>query len=158
MGELSYTVGGDSNLVSFKSAARMPITSLKAHFKPKQDLHGYSKPWPAGGGKNLLKNTRTIGTTEILGLTITVYSNGSILINGTASGESGLTVCNSITLSAGSYILSGCPAGGSINSYSLDTYSGILVYDYGDGISFSLEQETTFKVRISFVEGAVLII
>ena len=53
MGELSYTVGGDSNLVSFKSAARVPITSLKAHFKPKQDLHGYSKPWPAGSGKNL---------------------------------------------------------------------------------------------------------
>lgn len=53
MGELSYTVGGDSNLVSFKSATRVPITSLKAHFKPKQDLHGYSKPWPAGGGKNL---------------------------------------------------------------------------------------------------------
>lgn len=53
MGNISHTVGGDSNLVSFKSAARVPITSLKAHFKPKQDLHGYSKPWPAGGGKNL---------------------------------------------------------------------------------------------------------
>ena len=53
MGELSYTVGGDSNLVSFKSAARVPITSLKAYFKPKQNLHGYSKPWPAGGGNNI---------------------------------------------------------------------------------------------------------
>ena len=61
MGELSYTVGGDSNLVSFKSAARVPITSLKAHFKPKQDLHGYSKPWPAGGGNNIWDEEWEVG-------------------------------------------------------------------------------------------------
>lgn len=60
MGELSYTVGGDSNLVSFKSAARVPITSLKAHFKPKRDLHGYSRAWPAGGGKNLFNKENSI--------------------------------------------------------------------------------------------------
>lgn len=51
MGNLTHTVSGD--IASFRSAARVPIESLKCHFKPKQDLHGYSKPWPGGGGKNL---------------------------------------------------------------------------------------------------------
>jgi hypothetical protein len=69
MGAISHTVDGDSNLVSFKSAARVPITSLKAHFKPKQDLHGYSKPWPAGGGKNLFNENTPIETGQY-------YDNG----------------------------------------------------------------------------------
>ena len=54
MAHLNYTIGGNSNLVSFKSAARVPIDSLKVHFKPIQDLRGYDHPWPAGGGKNLI--------------------------------------------------------------------------------------------------------
>jgi len=29
-----------------------PIRECKVHFEPKQDLHGYDSPWPAGGGKN----------------------------------------------------------------------------------------------------------
>ena len=57
MGSLTHTVGGSDNLVSFKSAARVPIESLKTYFKPKQDLHGYSKPWGPGCGKNLLDTT-----------------------------------------------------------------------------------------------------
>lgn len=44
MGNLSHTVGGDSNLVSFKSAARVPITSLKAHFSPIQEGEGTPSP------------------------------------------------------------------------------------------------------------------
>ena len=64
MGDLSYTTGGESNLVSFKSAARVPITSLKAHFQPKQDLHGYGKPWPAGGGNNIWDEEWEIGSLD----------------------------------------------------------------------------------------------
>lgn len=30
-----------------------PMKSLKVAIDPVQDLHGYEKPWPAGGGKNL---------------------------------------------------------------------------------------------------------
>ena len=59
MGNLTHTVSGD--IASFRSAARVPIESLKCHFKPKQDLHGYDKPWPAGGGKNLITSTEYTG-------------------------------------------------------------------------------------------------
>ena len=62
MGELTYTVGGANNLTSFRTAARVPITNAKAYFKPTQDLHGYDKPWPAGGGKNLLNTENATPT------------------------------------------------------------------------------------------------
>ena len=83
MDELSYTVGGDSNLVSFKSAARVPITSLKAHFKPKQDLHGYSKPWPAGGGKNLYDVVHdTISNYTIINSSFEIVTNEYFALSG----------------------------------------------------------------------------
>lgn len=44
MGNLSHTVGGTDNLVSFKSAARVPIDSLKVHFKPIQEGEGDPSP------------------------------------------------------------------------------------------------------------------
>ena len=45
------------SLVSFKSPAMTDITSAKVYFEPVQDLHGYSNPWPAGGGKNLFDSS-----------------------------------------------------------------------------------------------------
>lgn len=44
MGKLTHTVGGNSNLVSFRSAARVPITSLKVHFSPVQEGEGTPSP------------------------------------------------------------------------------------------------------------------
>lgn len=44
MGNLSHTIGGTDNLVSFKSAARVPIDSLKVHFKPIQEGEGDPSP------------------------------------------------------------------------------------------------------------------
>ena len=42
MGSISHTVSGD--IASFKSAARVPITSLKCHFKPVQEGSGDPSP------------------------------------------------------------------------------------------------------------------
>ena len=39
------------NPVSF-TARNAPLKQLKVAFSPKQDLHGYDSPWPAGGGAN----------------------------------------------------------------------------------------------------------
>ena len=44
MGNLSHTVGGNANLVSFKSAARVPITSAKCEFLPVQEGEGTPSP------------------------------------------------------------------------------------------------------------------
>lgn len=47
----SDTASGDS--ATFPDGAKnVPVDELVTTIVPQQDLHGYSKPWPAGGGKN----------------------------------------------------------------------------------------------------------
>lgn len=41
------------NYLTFNTDMEMPLTSGRVYFTPKQDLHGYSKPWVGGAGKNL---------------------------------------------------------------------------------------------------------
>lgn len=49
------TVGSEETggLASFKSYIKAPVKKIEIPFGPKQDLHDYDHPWPAGGGKNL---------------------------------------------------------------------------------------------------------
>ena len=49
-GELKAVTG---NPISVSDALAKPAESLSIEILPQQDLHGYSNPWPAGGGKNL---------------------------------------------------------------------------------------------------------
>ena len=71
-------------IASFDDGAdSMPVKKLVAQIKPVQDLHGYDNPWPAGGGKNLIKNTAQSQT--INGLTITINADGSVTVKGTAT-------------------------------------------------------------------------
>lgn len=51
-GAEQHTYQGE--IVNFSTLAGDKITSARADFHPIQDLHGYSSPWPAGGGVNLL--------------------------------------------------------------------------------------------------------
>ena len=44
-------VTGD--IVSITDAAAYPAEGLEFSVEPVQDLHGYDRPWPGGGGKNL---------------------------------------------------------------------------------------------------------
>ena len=51
------------NPVSFSSPGGA-LRRLCLRLTPQQDLHGYSAPWPAGGGKNLLPDKTADNTTE----------------------------------------------------------------------------------------------
>lgn len=42
-------------IATFPDGSEFPVKVLTAAISPVQDLHGYGNPWPAGGGKNLLK-------------------------------------------------------------------------------------------------------
>lgn len=42
-------------IAHIEDGAAAPVKSLTVGIEPVQDLHGYDNPWPAGGGKNLLK-------------------------------------------------------------------------------------------------------
>ena len=112
------------NVVTFVNGADdVPLKKCEASIEPIQDLHGYSKPWGPGCGKNLIPDTlsllkarNTAGTwsnnvyTSNSGLVYTVNSNGTITVNGTTTSASYFTYVNSETafsIDAGSYVLHG---------------------------------------------------
>lgn len=96
----------------------IPMTSVLATMNPIQDLNGYDKPWPGGGGKNLLNNT---GSSETInGITWTVNSDGTITATGTATANSGFAITLSETdlPRETNLYFSGCPSGGSSSKYN----------------------------------------
>jgi len=71
------------NIVEIEPGIGDRVTGLTVPFIPIQDLHGYSHPWPAGGGKNkvLISSENDIGVLPIVHRT---YDNGIITISGTS--------------------------------------------------------------------------
>ena len=104
-----------ASLQNFKTDVIAPLKECKVHFSPVQDLHGYSKPWPAGGGKNIAKpyDNSYVSSTYVS----FDYSaaNGTFRCYGTASASSthsSPSATNAVnngaafTLPAGTYTLS----------------------------------------------------
>lgn len=56
---------GPAAIASFVDGADgMPIKKLVANIEPVQDLHGYNNPWPAGGWKNLIDDSKLYVATD----------------------------------------------------------------------------------------------
>ena len=52
-------------IASFSDGAdAVPLTSLIANIDPKQDLHGYSKPWAPGAGSNIWDEETELGSID----------------------------------------------------------------------------------------------
>lgn len=87
------------------------------------------------GAKNLLKITATSRT--ISGVTFTVNDDSTVTVNGTSTSLVDI-VLGSIIIPSGSYLMSGCPPGGSSATWALRTYKtgGPTYSDYGDGVHF----------------------
>lgn len=153
MARVTNTVSG--NPASFRSPGSVPIRSLKIHFDPVQDFNGYGKPWLGGAGKNLLKNNRAVGTNEYNGLTVVVYEDGHMKIDGTATITFGLNINTNLSLSSGSYVLSGCASGGSETTYALADTTNSNIIDFGSGCSFTLSDSSTLYIRIVILSGAI---
>ena len=126
-----------------------PIKSIKSDINPVQDLHGYSKPWSGGGGKNKLEVTAT--TQTINGITFTIDNEGVITTSGTFSENTNLAVTTNFFLKAGTYILNGCPSGGSYLRYVVrieNSSAQRLALDMGNGEQFTLAEDTYVWCRI----------
>ena len=85
------------------------LNDVSVTMQPIQDLHGYSSPWPAGGGKNKydLASAFTEGEEVTTNGVTAKFSNGYLKITGTNnSGSSFNIIYKSIsgTLGAGTYI------------------------------------------------------
>lgn len=149
------------NPVSISDGAEgMPLKKLQMEIVPKQDLHGYDKPWIGGAGKNLFPTFKE--PYETSQITTTFNTDGSITLNGTApSGRVSLPVISDpVTIAAGTtYILTGCPAGGDSSSYRIDIRSTPDALDpevgstceYGSGLTFTptTTHDVLFCVRIA---------
>jgi len=103
------------------------------------------------GAKNLLKPT--ISSSTINGVTLTVNSDGSISTSGTTNDYISISIASILGVldENETYILTGCPSGGSASTYRLylgyfpgnanlgnDYGSGVKFTPYVDGVTFTL--------------------
>ena len=94
------------------------------------------------------------------GITVTVNSDGSVKVNGTASELTVIPVATGIPVTAGNYYtLSGCPENGSLSTYRLamsqpsgDTYT-TTVYDTGSGKTVIQSADALVDISIHISSG-----
>lgn len=114
------------------------------------------------GAKNLLKNTATSQT--INGVTFTVNADKSVTVSGTATSNiTSFFLSREAPALTGNMVLSGCPAGGSFDTYRLDILDGtasgtVLFADYGEGtnVDWSLITTGKYTARIRIGVGTTV--
>lgn len=137
------TETASGSVASFETDISRKIPSLSADIIPVQDLNGYEKPWPGGGGKNKLAYPYYNTTKTLNGITWTDNGDGTITANGTATSVSQFSLTTSVLNSDyQGMILSGCPSGGSANTYqiSAQVYNSPwtqFAIDRGSGVTIS---------------------
>ena len=104
--------------------------------------------------KNLLKNT--VGTATQNGITFTHNSDGSVTCNGTATADTNYRYIITLPIDT-SFILSGCPTGGSTSTYNLfamdaDTWSKIY-RDTSSSVIFNTGTCSTWHFIIRVANG-----
>ena len=109
--------------------------------------------------KNLLPNAAVSSTVH--GITVTANEDGSITCDGTATTVAEITLYLDFSLSAGNYLLTGCPSGGGVASYCLRAWYSISgavtwIIDTGAGRNFTLTDTTTMRSSIVINSGQVL--
>ena len=108
-------------------------------------------------GKNFLENTGVSNTSN--GVTFTINDDKTILVDGNNDGTANSRfIINNYSLKAGTYILNGCPSGGSSTTYRLAIQKtsdlSILGLDTGSGSEqFTIDEATNVQVAIFIQKG-----
>lgn len=105
-------------------------------------------------GKNLFEIVATSTTSH--DVTFTINDDGSVIANGTASGDIYFEV-GTFDLS-GEYILSGCPAGGTDSTYFIDMVNfGVasIASEYGSSATLT-NDGTSLNIRIRIMSGTTV--
>ena len=120
------------------------MTAQKVSILPFQNLHGYANPWPAGGGKNLLPNTKS---ETYQGLNYTVRSDGGYDISGTLTVVTGgLVLYDSrdvLNIPPGSYRIVLIGQGEGIDHINLQAYVDGTSKYWGKGGTFTVSSTAT---------------
>lgn len=162
-------LGGSSSFTDTSDGTQAgPIHTLQAEGWAEQD----GTPSPdspqeirVARGRNLLPNN--VGSQTVRGVTFTVNADGSVTAKGTATANAQLNLksrlTDGFTLPTGTYVLSGCPNGGSSSKYELavnhteDDSSVVDAHDYGDGSSFTVDNDgLPFGVYIMILNGVTV--
>lgn len=148
----------ESGSVATFEAVEYPALELVADIEPIQP-NDYDSVWVGGAGKNKLAPWVTSTTNN--NVVWTANSDGTLTSSGTASPNSSQILSGNITLPNGTYILSGCPSGGSGSTY----YLRVLLYnssntlvshysDYGSEATFAIDASIAYiKVFVSVNSG-----
>ena len=103
-------------------------------------------------GKNLIPYPYAYTTQTINGITFTDNGDGTITANGTATSLAIFRLVSGDTLNIGSgtFTLSGCPIGGSLETYCIQIYNtNSLAYnDTGSGIKLTCTKQDNWNVAI----------
>ena len=122
-------------------------------------LHGESQQ-ATRSGKNFLENTGVSNTSN--GVTFTINDDKTILVDGNNDGTANSRfIINNYSLKAGTYILNGCPSGGSSTTYRLVIQKtsdwSILGLDTGSGSEqFTIDEATKIQVAIFIQKGQTI--
>ena len=107
------------------------------------------------GAKNLVDLSSFTGYSDG-SLTMTKASDGTITVTGTVTGSFvGVNICT-ITLTPGTYVLTGCPEGGGVNTWQLDINTGVYE-DRGNGVVFTVTStmSTVIRIRIATTSSSI---
>lgn len=147
---------GPAALAHFTESVRNKLLSLLVNMEPIQDLHGYSHPWPAGGGKNKW-NPTTGGNAEgtYNGITYTKNNDGSYSFSGTATGSTWINFGN-VTLPSGTWTASVTQTGSYTGSVSFGANNGAFhlypkLTNYPRTVTSG--SETTGNFSVNFANG-----
>lgn len=144
-------------MVTFENdGGEAPLDNITVEFSPKQDLNGYDRPWPPGGGKNKLEVTAT--TTTVDGVSFVLDPEGRIIVDGSYTGADDyydFTVHDSFIVPAGKkYRLMGNPVPGTASTIYLG-YNGYSYINSGDYLDVNRTTTTQWsgKVYIRIYKG-----
>lgn len=105
-------------------------------------------------GKNLLPDVAT--NESYSGVTIAVNEDGSLTINGTATATVYYAPYRFTFKKGVSYIMSGCPSGGSASTYFMYINNLGGVRDYGNGVEVNLQDDFTSDVGFCIHAGTTI--
>ena len=143
-GVTTYT--GD--VVQFDGVTGASITSLSTTITPTQDLHGYSNPWPAGGGENVLDPNIKFTAGTYHGVNLATSNGCEYTLTNTAT-EGGTIVTNIISLENAVLLPPGTYYG-SAGAYELRNENGTFLKNQYGGTAFTRNE--TFYVRRVYIE------
>ena len=152
-------------LQNFVTDVAAPLKECKIHFEPVQDLHGYSNPWPAGGGKNIAKpyDNNYVSSTYISfdysASTGTFHCSGNASASSSHSSPSASNAISNnatFTLPAGTYTLSIIDGDGTYIYAQCVSSTETVLAETTSHISFTTNEALTVFVRLKVAAGATV--